>query len=79
MAIRETDVMLVCLEATKNIVKDYNQEVNDALHRISMAFYEAGRENVVIERAEDNPVERGIVVRCTRGTIGLVLGLEGGV
>lgn len=75
--IRETDLMLVCLEAGKSVVREYNAELNDALGRISDTMY-ATRDAVMVERAQDNPVERDIVTRVTLDTIGLVLGLEEG-
>lgn len=78
MAIRETDLMLVCLEAGKSLVREYNPELNNALGRISDAMCAAGMEGVMVERAMvDNPVERHIVTRVTLDTIGLVEELEG--
>jgi hypothetical protein len=71
--IRESDLMLMCLEASKSIVADYNQEINNALKRISMAM--AGGEEVVVTRVEENPVERDIVDRVVRDTLELVLGV----
>ena len=75
--IRETDLMLVCLEAGKALTREYNMELNNALGRIADAMY-ATRDAVMVERAQDNPVERDIVTRVTLDTIGLVLGLEEG-
>lgn len=79
MAIRETDLMLVCFEASKNLVAKYDQEVNNAMCRIASAMFEAGpNDEVVIERAADNPVERDIAERVTAGTLQLFDQLDRG-
>lgn len=74
--IRETDLMLVCLEAGKALVREFNPELNNALGRISDAMYE-GSGNATVTRAEDNPVDRDIATRVTLDTIQLVMEMEG--
>lgn len=78
MAIRESDLMLICVAAAKQITSEYNRETNNAMKRISRAMFEATGEAVVVERAQDNPVERDIVDRCINDVMELVLGLIGG-
>lgn len=74
--IRETDLMLVCLEAGRGLVKEYNQEVNDALARISDTMYQH-EEEIVVTRSQDNPVDRDIATRATLETIKLIMQVEG--
>lgn len=74
--IRETDLMLVCLEAGKSLVREYNMELNNALARISNAMYTGGG-SAVVTRAEDNPVDRDVAIRTTLETFRLVMEMEG--
>lgn len=74
--IRETDLMLVCLEAGKSLVREFNMELNNALGRISDAMYE-GKGEAMVTRAEDNPVDRDVDIRTTLETIQLVMEVEG--
>lgn len=74
--IRETDLMLVCLEAGKALVRENNMELNGALRRISDAMF-VGRGNAIVTPAENNPVDRDIATRTTLGTIQLLREMEG--
>lgn len=75
--INETDLMLVCLEAGKSIVREFNLELNNALGRIADAMYASRGADVVVRRAEENPVDRDVAIRVTMETIGLVAEVEG--
>lgn len=76
-AIRETDLMLVCLEAGKALTREYNMELNNALRRISDAMFESRGSDVVVKRAEDNPMDRDVAIRVTLETIALMEKMEG--